>query len=214
MRDLQSAYHGNLHGSGPLYSDYIAYISRREATQSLGYWTSLLGDVSPCYFPNLSTTTTHELKKIIRVVPRADALRGFCRANGTSIANLFQLAWALVLRAFTESDNVCFGYLTSGRDVPIDRIEDTLGPFINLLVCHVDFETNRSVGDILETIKESYIDSLPHQQCSLADIQHELGVSNKGLFNTGLSLQRTPSVIDSQNKIQFEGVVAHDPSEV
>ena len=215
MHDLQSAYHDELNGSGPLYGDYMAYIHSKPVTESLAYWTELLSDARPCYFPNLSTTNERKLKKISHMVPNVARIRQLCRAHGVSIANFFQLAWSLVLRAFTGSDSVTFGYLTSGRDVPVDRIEEALGPLINMLVCNVNFEdSDQSAVNVLQQIRSKYIDSLPHQHCSLASIQHELGLGNKGLFNTVMSMQKVGEAVEDKTKVFFEEVDELDPSEV
>ncbi len=59
------------------------------------------------------------------------------RLHGGTIANSFMKAWAVVLHNFLKSPEVCFGnrYLVSGRDVPVERIEDAVGLYINLVPC-------------------------------------------------------------------------------
>lgn len=218
MGDLQKAYHGELHGSGPVYSDYISHVYRKPLAQSLAYWSEVLVDTRPCLFPDLSTTPgVRDLNKITRVVPNVDGMRLLCRTHGVSISNLFQLAWALVLRAFTGSDDICFGYLTSGRDVPVDRIEEVVGPLVSMLICHTNFgagDDAQPALSLLQDIRRGYVDSLPHQHCSLADIQHALGVGNTGLFNTVMSLQKVADEEKTPEQLRFETVEGHDPSEV
>lgn len=218
MGDLQKAYHGELHGSGPAYGDYISHVYRKPLAQSLAYWSDVLVDTRPCLFPDLSAVPcVRELNKITRVVPNVDGMRLLCRTHGVSISNLFQLAWALVLRAFTGSDDICFGYLTSGRDVPVDRIEEVVGPLISMLICHTNFgagDDAQSALSLLHDIRRGYVDSLPHQHCSLADIQHALGVGNTGLFNTVISLQKTTAEEETREQLWFETLEGHDPSEV
>jgi hypothetical protein len=41
----------------------------------------------------------------------------------TTVANLCRVAWALVLQVMTSKDDVVFGEVVSGRDVPINGIE-------------------------------------------------------------------------------------------
>jgi hypothetical protein len=99
--------------------------------------------------------------------------------------------------------------------VPVDRVEEALGPLINMLVCSVNFmDTDQSALGVLQQIKAKYIDSLPHQHCSLASIQHALGLGNKGLFNTVMSIQKVDPIEEDMTKLQFETVEANDPSEV
>jgi hypothetical protein len=116
-------------------------------------------------------------------------MRQLGRTDGVSIANFFQIAWTLVLCTFMDSDDACFGYLTSGRDVPVDRVDEIFGP---LLIS----STNFSIGDdapssfeLLRAINRTYIDGLPYKHCALADIEQAVRIGNKGLFNTVMSLQ-------------------------
>lgn len=106
-----------------------------------------------------------------------------------------------------------FGYMASGRDVPLDGIYDAVGPFINLLVSRMQLVDDMSVYKLLKDIQLSYMNSLPHQQTSLAAIQHELGNKDVALFNTVLSLQRQPSRGPAP-QVDLHIVDQADPTEV
>lgn len=63
-------------------------------------------------------------------------------------------------------------------------------------------------------MQDNYLESLDHQHCSLAQVQHDL-MGGQALFNTAVSIQSTSAsdhVDDSS--ISFDPVAAHDPSEV
>ncbi|KAF9768165.1 nrps5 single domain, non-ribosomal peptide synthase-like protein [Fusarium sp. DS 682] len=220
MNDLLRAYDGMLEGVGPSYEPYIAHVYNKPVSQSLSYWSDTLAAARPCHFPVLVEegvdVSVRSLNKITRLVPDVEAMRQLGRTHGVSVANFFQVAWALVLRAFTGSDDVCFGYLTSGRDVPVDRIDEIVGPLISMLIS----STNFSIGDdapsaleLLQTMNRNYIDSLPHQHSALADIQRALHIGNKGLFNTVMSLQKVTMGEEIPGQLELDVVEGHDPSE-
>jgi len=126
-----------------------------------------------------------------------------------------QAAWALCLRKYTNWDEVCFGYLVSGRDLPIDGIQGTVGPFINMLVCRVKFDQTVSLEDVIQKVQEDYLRGLEHQHTSLAQVQHELDLSGPGLFNCAVSIQGGNSLSGSGNSsISFAAIAADDPTEV
>jgi amino acid adenylation domain-containing protein/non-ribosomal peptide synthase protein (TIGR01720 family) len=189
LRDLQTAYNSSLVGNSSLYGDYISYIRSRPLENSLIYWKKLLEDAVPCHFPDFSTTNDRELRRIETAIPNQASLKELCRAHGIAIADIFQLTWSLVLRAFTGSSSVCFGYLAE-RTVPIRNIEDAVGPFSNMLVSHITLREGLTALDSLKILNSNYLDSLPHQQCSLTEIQNQIGFDSKGLFNTAISLQK------------------------
>ncbi|CAG7953676.1 unnamed protein product [Penicillium nalgiovense] len=215
VRDFISAYENTLPTTpGPLYSDYMAYIASRSPEDALAYWTARLADLEPCHFPDLQPTELPAAAFQSQTI-HIDAdgqLQRFCESQDLTLSNLFQAAWGLVLRAYTGRSDVCFGYMASGRDIPMEGIYDAVGPFINLLVCRLHVGDAVSVRDLLQAVRSDYMDSLPHQQTSLASIQHALGKSEAALFNTILSLQREP-VDGPTPQVEFQIVDQVDPTE-
>ena len=131
-----------------------------------------------------------------------------------TLANVIQAAWALCLRLYTKSDDVCFGNLTSGRNVPIPAIEETMGAFINMLVCRVKFSKQLTMKELYQKVQQDYIDCLDYQHTSLAQVQHDL-TGGEALFNTAVSIQKgTSDASREPGMISFDPVVAHDPGEV
>ncbi|KAJ6023763.1 AMP-dependent synthetase/ligase [Penicillium herquei] len=215
VRDLVAGYEDALPNTpGPLYSDYIAYLASRSSDEALAYWTNRLADIEPCHFPDLQKNVLpdEEFQSQTINIDADGQLQRFCESNDLTMSNLFQAAWGLVLRAYTGTSDVCFGYMASGRDIPIEGIYEAIGPFINLLVCRLNVGDTVSVGDLLQTVQSDYLNCLPHQQTSLASIQHALGKSDVALFNTILSLQREPSE-GPPPQVEFKIYDQVDPTE-
>ncbi|KAJ5379175.1 hypothetical protein N7509_012294 [Penicillium cosmopolitanum] len=216
LRDLTMAYDRKLaEGPGPRFSDYIKYIRTQSQVEALDHWKKYLGGVRPCHLsPSAGFQTQRELKGILMDFNRYPELLKFCEDASVTLANLTLTAWAIVLRQFTSSDDVCFGYLSAGRDAPVNGIQDMVGIFINMLCCRVKFSSHQSLSDISKQVNGDYIASIPHQSCSLASIQHELGWQGQSLFNTTLSIQNHTVAGGSKEKgLSFNLQHAHDPSE-
>lgn len=200
-----------------LYSDYIQYISSPEHSQgeSMSHWTSYLAGVQPTIVPMYPRDGQSKQIRSVKV-PFAgmEDLSKFSVAHGVTIANVIQTAWALVLRAYTGSDDVCFGYVASGRDVPVKGIENAVGAFINMLVCRVRLDQHQAALDAVDTMQNDYFTALAHQHCSLAQIQHGLNLSGMPLFNSIISLQK--GVPDQQfgDALSFRAVQEDDPTDV
>jgi non-ribosomal peptide synthase protein (TIGR01720 family) len=217
-QDLQEAYAGRLSDDGPLYSDYIKYVRELRAANAIGYWKTKLHGVSPCYFPTTprDPSKQRKLRSLDMRFTSYAELHSLAENNNVTFANILLAAWALVLRSYTNSSDVCYGYLTSGRNVPIDNIEHAVGAFINMLVSRIELTPSYSLLDIIRKVQSDFIESMPHQHCSLAQFQHDLGLSGKSLFNTAVSIQnRAPSdeSTPSNAGIEFEQLDGHDPSE-
>ncbi|XHF99267.1 hypothetical protein AWENTII_002772 [Aspergillus wentii] len=220
-RDLALAYDGKLPARhGPLYSDYIAYLGSVSADPARAYWKEYLNGAYQCNFPNLnsgseatSSSSLHSLNVDLSLDLRK--LHEFNETHELTLSNLFQVVWGVVLQCYTGSDTVCFGYLASCRDIPVAGAEDTIGPFINMLVCRMDLEKHTPILSALQKNQADYAKSLTHQHCSLADILRSSSASpGQPLFNTAMSLQRdTGKSGDGQSSIRVDHVRGEDPTE-
>jgi hypothetical protein len=217
LHDLSLAFDEQSFSAPPtLFSDYIDFISRPQAAStSLSYWASYLDAVQPTIVPMYPIEGS--FKQIHSVsVPCTDAsaLLRFSEVHGVTLANVLQTAWALVLRAYTDTDDVCFGYVAAGRDVPIVGIDQAVGAFINMLVCRVRLDQQPTVLDAVVAMQNEYFDALPHQHTSLAQIQHRLDLSGMSLFNSIVSVQKDVSDQPFGESLSFQPLEEDDPTDV
>ncbi|KAH7378362.1 nonribosomal peptide synthase [Pyrenochaeta sp. MPI-SDFR-AT-0127] len=218
-RDLQEAYMGRLSDDdGPRYSDYIKYLHTLSSNDAIDYWKRKLRGVHPCYFPVMPSNNSRQrqLRSVDMNFTRFSEVHTLAESSNVTFANILLAAWALVLRTYTNTSDVCYGYLTSGRNIPIENIENAVGAFINMLVSRIEISTSATVQGIIEKVQNDFIESMPHQHCSLAQFQHDLGLSGKPLFNTAVSIQNRISTSDSaqaETDIEFEQLDGYDPSE-
>ena len=214
LRDLAAGYEHDL-PVGPPYRDYISVLQDQAAAESLAYWTGYLRDIEPCRFPLLNGAVEGERE--LRTVevsiqePIIRKLQTLSQGYNITMANVFQMVWALVLRTYTSSPNVVFGYLSSGRDAPIQGIENAVGAFINMLACRVNAHNSIPVANCIQTIQDDFLKGLPHQYTSLAEIQHALHLSGDRLFNTILSLQRPMTEGIGRSRIAIHHLGGSDP---
>ena len=202
----------------PLYSEYIGYLRSKSSAEDLNYWKAYLADVEPCNFPALTDGLKlgKELRSLVLNLGESSELKIFCAKKGVTLSNILQLVWALVLRIYTGSSDISFGYLSSGRDAPIRGLQDlAVGAFINMLTCRMNLKEDLPITQALEQIQTDFVQSIAHQACPLADVQHELQLSGTSLFNTAFTFQRRSSSNETvrRSALEFEFVQADDPSE-
>jgi amino acid adenylation domain-containing protein len=218
VRDVQLAYDGRPHIlDPPQYGQYIEYLRQVPQGPALEYWKTYLRDTEPCLFPFYDSIEPHaavELAQDIEIVlDDALRLRQFCDTEGVTLFNVIQLVWAIVLQCYTGNDAPVFGYLTSGRNIPMDGAEDMVGPLINMMVSRVDLDRGVSVRHGLAQCRDRFTEGLPHQHCALSDIYRALGNSGTGLFNTIITYQKVLPV-EAYNSIKFEQTRDQQPTEV
>ncbi|KIL88497.1 non-ribosomal peptide synthetase [Fusarium avenaceum] len=215
LRDFVDAYETGGQGRS-------AASDRRD--ESLAYWKTYLADATPCLFPHLIDDDLGQdlgRRGSVPVVLDVDgsALRESLKQLGITMPALFQMVWALVLRTYTGKSQSVFGYLASGRDAPIDGIDDAIGPFVSMLVCLVDWDRHAGLvtADIARQIQGASADSMGHQASSLAEMYDALANPDAGpLLNTAINClpSMTPNDgSDSDASIAFEELSMVDPTE-
>ncbi|KAI9367631.1 hypothetical protein BJX61DRAFT_547301 [Aspergillus egyptiacus] len=221
--ELAQAYDGKLanNSTGPSYGGYVSYLQRTPADEALQYWTKHLSGAEPCYLPALtydgtqptSSSERQTLETISIDLNCADEVHKFSEAHGVTTANIFQLAWAMVLAQYTGSTNVSFGYLSSGRDVPVKDVHQMVGPLINMMVSHIKLDSSKSIRETLIEIQDDFFNSFTYQRAPLVEIWHSLELQGQSLFNTALSYRHVISAEKEQLSLALEQIVGEDPTE-
>lgn len=206
FEDFSSALRGTLAPEvAPGYDRYLDYIHLEyDADAALDYWVNYLQRIDPCNFPVLNDRTEVDagVAEIIDMaLPQLDQLRGFAKDNETTLSAILQTAWALVLRNYTGNSDVCFGYLSSGRSLPIRGVEGIVGPLINLLACKVTGISHQSARSVFRGIQQDFADALPHQYVSMAQVQRVLGTRELQCFNTAVTVQYAPTMMNGSSEL-------------
>ncbi|KAF5586055.1 non-ribosomal peptide synthetase [Fusarium pseudocircinatum] len=189
ITELSRVYSGqDPQDNSSLHNTYLHQIASIDTAYSLEVWKTSLSYARPCIFPPLSTNT----KDTFHTVPfdldiPTMQMRMFCQQNQVHAQAVFQLAWALVLRAFVGMDAVTFGYQFSARDEQLlCGIEELVGSFATILPCYVEMPPPASLGQCLAVVSEAYANARKHDNLTMSEVQHALGLKDKRLFNTCL----------------------------
>ncbi|SPO01619.1 uncharacterized protein DNG_04293 [Cephalotrichum gorgonifer] len=95
-------------------------------------------------------------------------LHCFSKAHGVTIANIFQLAWALVLSKYTCSE-VCFGHITSTRSVDVVGTNPIVDAPVNTMVTRITLSEATPIEKALQMVQSDSLDAFSHQ-IPLSDI--------------------------------------------
>ena len=197
VRDLEKAYSGQALSLRTPFRNYVEHIQSTPALNRLSYWKTYLAGVKACDLPGSMAASRSKSQRnslygwIILPAVVTAPISEICREKGLTRSAFLHLAWSLVLSHFTGMPQVCFGYISSGRDSPMDGVEDVVGPLINMLIARVDLE--QPLSDVMATINKYNIEHLENQHVSLAEVQHE--ISAKQLFNTNITICECSDVL-------------------
>ncbi|KAJ5695472.1 hypothetical protein N7536_005884 [Penicillium majusculum] len=214
QNDLRLAYDGNISAlNAAPYSRYLSYLQGQDDEAAGRFWGNRLKDVHPCLFPTLADHSGQEEdanKDHILEVENMDLINAYCKTHNVTPATIFSTAWALVLRSFTGSDDVCFGILTSGRELPFDGADEVVGPLINILTMALDLSDTGTAGDLIQKVHADCIESRQYQTYPLSEILHRKKMTDTSLFDTAVSIQRVLEPTDCDSSTRLELVRSHD----
>ncbi|KAF3059496.1 Nonribosomal peptide synthetase 10 [Daldinia childiae] len=107
--------------------------------------------------PQKSVTIQFPSEQLVEAVTR----------TGYTTTVFFAAAWALTLGKFMDADQICFGMVFSGRDLPIPGAFDVVGPLINILPLFVQVPAK---GD--KTSIETFLRRIHDDILDLNNFQH------------------------------------------
>lgn len=140
-RDLIKAYTGALGSTNQMVTveNFARAQKATPTSKKMAYWKNKLSGVEPCQFPRISSILTTNANDNATAVCNIenklfDGIQEFCNSHSVTAASFLQTVWALTLAASTGTDSPCFGYLASGRDLPIAGLDESIGAYTNMLV--------------------------------------------------------------------------------
>ncbi|HYO54957.1 non-ribosomal peptide synthetase [Archangium sp.] len=127
------------------YRDYIAWLSRRDASADEAFWRSYLeGFSSPTPLPedahaapSQGQTPAHSTLELELSAEATAALQAFVRQHQLTLHTLVQAAWAVVLSRYSGEQDVVFGNTVAGRPPELPGSDTLVGIFINTLPTRV-----------------------------------------------------------------------------
>ncbi|KAI1264374.1 peptide synthetase [Xylariaceae sp. FL1019] len=225
-RELELGCAGHIEEAHPrphnYFSDYIRYILGQDADYARNYWRTYLEGGVTCNFPRLCYGTEAPDAKIqhssvsLQLDSFDKELRAVGQAHDLTISSIFLLAWAQVLRTYLNSDDILFGLLTSGRDLPVAGLQEAVGPVANMLPIKTNISPDMKAVEVAKHMQSDYIEHLSRQHLSLAQILHAARHGSQvPSFNTILNIQKAEvtQIYSNPDAVRVDFVKSKDTTE-
>ncbi|NEQ66711.1 MAG: AMP-binding protein, partial [Symploca sp. SIO2D2] len=215
LRELFTVYHSLCHQQTPQlppinsYQNYIAWLTQQDQQAAQSYWqTKLAGFSIPTPIPiaRPKQQVAHHQEITYTLTPEETlSLNRFARQQRVTLNTLIQAAWAILLGRYSGETDIVFGAVTSGRNVPLQGIENIVGLFINTLPLRVDLNTDLST--LLQDLQTQQQENDRYAYTRLADIQSWSEVPNGvSLFDTIFVFENYPvdDTLRNPQKLPFQ----------
>ncbi|RKS87532.1 non-ribosomal peptide synthase protein (TIGR01720 family)/amino acid adenylation domain-containing protein [Orbus hercynius] len=125
-------------------------------------------------------------------------LKALCKHNGFTLNALIQYCWHQQLSVFGNATTTVIGMTVSGRNLPIDGIENSVGLYINTLPVILT-HTNDSVIDHIKKLQIQINDVNNHSNINLIELQK----AGTRLFNSLFVFENYPISQSDQEQLTF-----------
>ncbi|APJ04727.1 non-ribosomal peptide synthetase [Silvanigrella aquatica] len=183
---------------------WLNYISKYENNLDLSGLFKKDENRNSILLKNVSNNKNPLQSKITIQSKRYDKIKKLCNENQFTINAFLQFVWHKALSVFGNSNMTCVGTTVSGRNIPRDGIETTVGLFINTLplICNHDDNFDTKVIDKIKEIQTHINEMNDRSEAHLSEIQ------NKGerLFDSIFVFESYPlfSSNEIKNRINIE----------
>ncbi|WP_037297455.1 condensation domain-containing protein, partial [Ruminococcus flavefaciens] len=158
------------------YGDYISWLENQDQTKALEYWENELegydseADIKAMSAPEPTEDQMREVEGETDA-DTTEKIRKITENNEATINVAAEIAVGILLQKYSGSKDVVFGKVVSGRNAPINGIEDMVGLFVNTIPVRIRIDEKTTVSELIKTQQEKGTESTNYDYCSLADIQ-------------------------------------------
>lgn len=168
FKSLNEFYIGLLNGQPVPVKQDLAYLKAQKyildnLPEVQKYWDEYISDVTETNDINsflskpinLDTYRKIEDPKSLSFELQGDKylkVKSFCQNELITLNVLIQFVWHKMLQVYSHEPKSIVGTITSGRDLPIEAIEESVGLFVNTLPLVVDWDNEKTIREQLQAI--------------------------------------------------------------
>lgn len=183
------------------FKQFIQHLAERGTAGEGEYWASELENSPVTDYPELPMPYyVAKATRTSKVSMSIDFRRVLQLKPGkVTISTVIRAAWAIVLARHSNSNDVSFGVVLSGRNVPLEGIEEMTGPTLVTVPVRIRVDDTRVVAELLSAIQEQAVHMIPFEHTGIHNIQKiSTSARNACSFRTLLVVQ--PEEDPSENE--------------
>ncbi|MCY8578540.1 amino acid adenylation domain-containing protein, partial [Bacillus haynesii] len=176
------------------YGDYIKWLEKQDKEEAAAYWKDYLkGYETRSELPAFNRSATSEeycgKEKVISFSKKLTTkITRIAKEHHVTINTVLQGIWGIILAKYNNTDEVVFGTVVSGREAPVEGIEEMVGLFIHTIPTRVSFGGARSFKEVLKKTQAESIESNRYSYMNLSEIQ-ELSELKRELITHVMAFQ-------------------------
>ncbi|KND92619.1 Hydroxamate-type ferrichrome siderophore peptide synthetase [Tolypocladium ophioglossoides CBS 100239] len=199
-QDLEAAYEGRVE-SRPSADSFVSRILASKTDEAQEFWGNYLDGLSPSILagnrPPMETTPDGLFRREITSRKTLSEATDFCKKKAISLQVLCLACWALVVAEQTQSLDVVFGLVLSGRD--FEGAEEVMFPTMNTVAMRCVL--HGSISGFLKYLEETMADIRDFQAFPLRKAQAAAKLASAEMFNSLFLFQKSSEAASSSSRL-------------
>jgi hypothetical protein len=195
------------------FREYIHWLKSQNQCEAKQFWTTALSPVrSGVQLPGSSSAGRVQASSGAQMQgalskDSTEQLKRLAKDRRLTLNTIAQGAWALLLSHLSDSREVVFGMVVSGRPPDLAQVESIVGPFINTVPVVLRINPDEALLSCLQNLQAQTIQGGRYHYLPLVEIQACSNIP-KGtpLFDTILVFQNYPSQQHLRQGLEIDSV--------
>ena len=163
------------------YSSYINWLKQRDNKSGLDYWKDLLSGYESIaeIVPSGQCTDTDDSVVVIdrALSPTTTAkVVELAKMCSVTLNVVVSAAFGIMLSRYSNTTDVVFGKVVSGREASVKNIDCMVGLFINTILQRVCYSETTTVKQLIDDLYAQAMESSVHDHIGLSEIQRQTQV--------------------------------------
>ncbi|KZN49805.1 non-ribosomal peptide synthetase [Pseudoalteromonas luteoviolacea] len=204
LRSVHEYYEQLLGGTVPTVEVETAYLATQQyyqqhQAQTQQYWQEKklqfegANDISGMLSAPLDLTkpmqvTEPDTQQLMITGAEFHALKAMCQNAGVTLNVALQFCWHKLIQVYAGDEQTTVGTVVSGRNLPVEGIDNSVGLFINTLPLQVFWPEDASCAQIMADIQLSIASLNSASSIALAELQPQ----GERLFHTLFTFENYP----------------------
>ncbi|KAJ4188794.1 Nonribosomal peptide synthetase 30 [Fusarium falciforme] len=187
----------------PSFTKFLSGAARQRP-QSLEYWSHLLrGSSLTTILPRLKlSNSSRALTPARPIAAELDVALPKRLPSSVTPAIVASAAWSILLSQISGKQDVVFGHVVAGRNSSISRIDEIVGPCLNLVPVRATLSKSLTAIELLQSLQTQFFSMGSADSVGFKDIMHE---STNWPANSDFESVLHHANVDEHPEFDFDG---------
>lgn len=149
------------------HSAFIQSLKNVNEEKAVEYWRREMKDVKPSIFPP-PLPVSKKRKRAIHSIHTHSMTPN--RTSSITQATILRAAWGILLAKYSDSDDICFGQVHSGRQSDLRGIEKMPGLTLATIPAHIHLTAGQPIKEMLNELQKASAEAIEFEQFGLSNI--------------------------------------------